>query len=150
MNSTQKVTTLTPLRPLLDSVDVGGWIFTPDLLNGFHSRQAMSGRGPELRLQLAVLEDAIYCYQVGARYPENGKKRNLAKEAETWILAEDDGDVFSFNNICARLGFDKDYVRKGIAGWAERERKEQEILTPMLKKHARHKYRRVCTKTSIR
>ena len=68
---------------------------------------------PEKTLMLAVLEDAIMCFQryAGAR---NGKTRQMFREAEGWILEKDSRWFFSFEQICASLGLEPAYVRHGL------------------------------------
>jgi hypothetical protein len=71
---------------------------------------------PEKKLMLAVLEDAIACYQkyVLAR---DGKGRALFQETEEWILEKQGDWLFSFANVCDTLGFDPDYLREGLLQW---------------------------------
>jgi hypothetical protein len=53
----------------------------------------------EKRLMLAVLQDAVECYQ---KYlvARRGKDKNLFSEAEAWILERDQRSAFSFDNVC--------------------------------------------------
>jgi hypothetical protein len=76
---------------------------------------------PEKTLMLAVLEDAILCFQryAGAR---NGKTRRLFRDAEDWILEKESKWFFSFDQICLSLGFEPGYIRLGLM-------KEKEKLT---------------------
>ena len=78
---------------------------------------------PEKKLMLAVLEDAITCFQkyVSAR---DGKGKVLFQETEEWVLDQGDEWLFSFANVCDTLGFDPDYLRRGLpgAGRAGRDR----------------------------
>jgi hypothetical protein len=73
---------------------------------------------PEKRLMLAVLEDAIACFQkyVLAR---DGKGREMFRDAEEWISAEESEWLFSFDNVCEALGFNPSYVRAGLVRWKE-------------------------------
>src|ERR1044071_7726619 len=75
---------------------------------------------PETRLMVAILEDAIDCFQTNllARGVTNVR---LFNEAATWILAADSDWIFSFDNICEHLGLDPAYVRQGLIGWMEKE-----------------------------
>jgi hypothetical protein len=72
---------------------------------------------PEIKLMLAVLEDAIMCVQ---KYARNGKKRRLFREAEEWLLEEADDWLFSFENICSVLGLDPSYLRHGLLPESEK------------------------------
>jgi hypothetical protein len=73
---------------------------------------------PEKRLMLSVLEDAIACFQkyVLAR---DGKGREMFREAEEWISAEENEWLFSFDSVCEALGFNPAYVRAGLVRWKE-------------------------------
>jgi hypothetical protein len=71
---------------------------------------------PEMRLTLAILEDAINCFQENVM-AESGKRKKLFDEAEAWIL-DDGGDwIFSFQNVCELLGLSPAYVRQGLLRW---------------------------------
>jgi hypothetical protein len=67
----------------------------------------------EKRLMLAVLQDAVECYQ---KYlvARRGKDKNLFSEAEAWILERDQLSAFSFDNVCDSLGLAPNYVRAGL------------------------------------
>ena len=67
----------------------------------------------EKRLMLAVLQDAVECYQ---KYllARRGKDKNLFSEAEAWILERDNRSTFSFDNVCDSLGLAPNYVRAGL------------------------------------
>jgi hypothetical protein len=84
-------------------------------------RQAQSKRG-EYRLLVALLEDAINCFQGNAR-AANMSKQRLFEEAQGWIMggdgdavtqAEDQVRGFSFEYVCAVLGLDAAYLRWGL------------------------------------
>jgi hypothetical protein len=79
-------------------------------------------RGGEERLMLAVLQDAVECFQqhVLARYLW---EKELFQEAENWILAKNTGWLFSFENICETLQLSPDYIRRGLRVWKEAKRK---------------------------
>jgi hypothetical protein len=71
---------------------------------------------PEKRLMLAVLEDGIACFQkyVAAR-DSRGKK--YFQETEEWVLEEPSERLYSFANVCETLGFNADYLRRGLMRW---------------------------------
>ncbi|MFQ5917738.1 MAG: hypothetical protein ACE5I0_08020, partial [Candidatus Binatia bacterium] len=75
---------------------------------------------PEKKLMLAVLEDAVACFQKYGSV-RDGKGRILSSEAEEWILLEHSGDwLFSFDNICEALGLNPKYIREGLLRWRQR------------------------------
>jgi hypothetical protein len=68
----------------------------------------------EGRLMLAILQDAVDCYQRHA-LARNPRHRAEFEEAKQWITSSDSDWVFSFENICNVLGIDPDYIRSGLA-----------------------------------
>ena len=94
-------------------------VFQPDILISAQYLATYRRKlhlNPEQVLMLAVLEDAIICFQdhVAATCK---RKRLLHLEAEQWILDEDRSYLFSFENICESLGFAPTYLRQGLARW---------------------------------
>jgi hypothetical protein len=79
---------------------------------------------PEKRLMLAVLEDAINCFQDNL-FARNRKSRKLFDDAEEWILDRSADRVFSFESICEVLGFSPEYLRQGLLRWKEKKLAKQ-------------------------
>lgn len=112
-------------------------LFQPDILlpaQYLETFRRKANLEQEKELMLAVLEDAIWCFQkyILAR---DSKRRGLFRDAEAWIFEENSDWLFSFENICELWGFNPQYVRQGLARWKERklaERHEAKIyrLTP--------------------
>jgi hypothetical protein len=71
---------------------------------------------PEEKLMLAVLDDAIACFQKYA-FPRDRKGKVLFQEAEKWVQATNSDWPFSFGNVCEILGFAPDYLRQGLGQW---------------------------------
>ena len=78
---------------------------------------------PEKRLMMAILEDAISCFQ---KYllAKDKKGKELFREAEEWIMEEDPDWLFSFDNVCENLELDPDYLRRGLLHWKEMKLRE--------------------------
>jgi hypothetical protein len=76
----------------------------------------------EERLMLAVLQDAVECFQehVLAQYVWEKK---LFQDAEDWIFDKNTDWPFSFENICETLQLNPDYIRRGLLVWKEAKRK---------------------------
>jgi hypothetical protein len=68
----------------------------------------------EGRLMMAILQDAVDCYQRHA-LARNPRHRAEFEEAKAWIGSDESDWVFSFENICNVLGIDPDYIRTGLA-----------------------------------
>jgi hypothetical protein len=67
----------------------------------------------ELALMRAVLDDAIDCYQ--KRFTGSGRRIDrVAREAETWLFSNDERWPFAFVNVCAALGIEPEYLRRGL------------------------------------
>ena len=50
-------------------------------------------------------------------YGATRRQRRLLKETEEWIGSADTGWPFSFENICAALDIEADYLRTGLKRW---------------------------------
>ena len=68
---------------------------------------------PEKRLMLAVLDDAVMCILKYAQ-GRNGREQRLFRQAEHWIMANDEDWPFSFVNVCEALSFDPGYLRSAL------------------------------------
>jgi len=79
---------------------------------------------PERKLMLAVLEDAIACFQ-NFIFARDKKGKLTFRETKEWIFKEHSDRLFSFENICEVLGFDPDYIRQGLMRWKEKELAER-------------------------
>ena len=75
-----------------------------------------SYRESEEKLMLAVLDDAIACFQKYA-FARDRKRKVLFQEAEEWVQATNHDWPFSFANVCEILGFAPDYLRQGLGQW---------------------------------
>jgi hypothetical protein len=73
--------------------------------------------GGERRLIIAVLEDAINCFQKHL-FARDNRGRRLFCEAENWLMSADRELPFAFENICEFLSLDAEYIRKGLCRWA--------------------------------
>lgn len=96
-------------------------MFTPDVLlpDQFFRFAKNIGRGHgEKRLAAAILEDAIHCYQTYLLSTKRREQR-LYIEAEEWLFSDDSSWTFSFVNICAILGHEVAYIRKGLLLWKQ-------------------------------
>jgi hypothetical protein len=68
---------------------------------------------PERELVLALLEDALDCFQKYFDSPRP-KSRRLFAETEAWFFSDDRERPLSFANVCDFLGLDPDYLRRGL------------------------------------
>jgi hypothetical protein len=75
---------------------------------------------PERRLVVAVLEDAVECFQKHIR-ARDIKARQLFRDAEEWIRSQDRSWPFSFENVCDLLQINPEYLRRGLMAWRDRQ-----------------------------
>jgi hypothetical protein len=87
-----------------------------DVADGSCSDYHLSG---EKALMLAVLEDAIRCFQEHLRSPRDNPRR-LSRQAEEWARADDWDWPFSFNNVCDTLGLNPHALRTALFRWKDR------------------------------
>jgi hypothetical protein len=98
-------------------------LFEPDTLvstqylESFHRKTPIE---PEKMLMLAVLEDAINCFQVNGM-AERGQAKKLFDETVDWFLDENDDWIFSFGSVCEILQLNPEYVRGGLLRWKEKQ-----------------------------
>jgi hypothetical protein len=65
---------------------------------------------------LAVLEDAIGCFQNFVYATDNRQKKSFL-EAKEWFNEEESEWIFYFENICDVLRLDPQYLRQGLISW---------------------------------
>jgi hypothetical protein len=93
--------------------------FETDTLSGYQFFKVFkqkSASDPERRLMLAVLSDAIECFQKYAN-AENRRGRTLYANAESWINSRDSSWPYSFEQICDVLDINANYLRIGLVQW---------------------------------
>jgi predicted metal-dependent hydrolase len=86
----------------------------------FAALKRKAANEPERRLVIAVLQDAVDCYQKHFRARDR-RARQLFIDAEQWITSEDRSWPFSFENVCDLLQINAEYLRRGLATWKERQ-----------------------------
>jgi len=99
--------------------DRSGGLFEPDVLlpgQFFSFFRKEAGFDRERRLMLAVLEDAIDCFQKYA-HTNDLRGRQLFLESYEWIMSPDKRWLFSFENICQIVDMNPDYIRQGLSRW---------------------------------
>jgi len=97
-------------------------LFEPDVLlpaQFFAAFRRAGGLERERLLMLAVLEDAVDCYQKHA-HTRDPRGQQIFDEAREWVESDDRSWLFSFENICDTLEINADYVRRGLRMWKER------------------------------
>jgi hypothetical protein len=99
-------------------------ILTPDVLTPvqYYTAPVVS---PYHRLLLAILEDAIRCFQrnFDAR---DGARRILFHETEEWLFDSRGTAFMSCPSVCESLGIDAARLRRYLHNWRLRKRARQE------------------------
>ncbi|MBV8592122.1 MAG: hypothetical protein JO212_19050, partial [Acetobacteraceae bacterium] len=85
----------------------------------FEGRKKSEALDPEKRLMLAVLTDAVRCYQVGFHAQKTSRIRAF-REAEEWLFSAKGYGPFSCENVCYALDITPDYLRKMLRKWRVR------------------------------
>lgn len=96
-------------------------LFQPDTLlpaQYFENFRTKNHLEAEKKLMLAVLEDAVLCFQ-NYLFARDSRGKRIFHEAEEWILETDSDWIFSFESICEVLGLNPQYVRHGLLRWKE-------------------------------
>jgi hypothetical protein len=109
-------------------------VFVPDLLTPtqyFDSKRRDSGDDPLKRLMMAVLQDAIRCYQDGEK-SRSALKRKKFVEVKDWIFDECSQGPFSFAVVCEVLDLVPEYLRLGLARWQNGGKLRLERRSPVL------------------
>jgi hypothetical protein len=99
-----------------DTLELGseaGPILPSQFFEGRNKNDAME---PEKRLMLAVLTDAVHCYQVGCDAQKTSRIRAFM-EAEEWLFNAKGYGPFSFENVCYTLDITPEYFRKMLRKW---------------------------------
>jgi len=79
---------------------------------------------PEKKLMLAILEDAVACFQKYL-FARDSKGKAQFRDTEVWVFQGDDLSVFSFDIVCETLGLDPNYLRRGLAQWQQQRVAQQ-------------------------
>jgi hypothetical protein len=104
-----------------DSLVGDGRLFEPEIIlpaQYFSVLRKSAPEGPESLLVLAMLQDALECFQK-YRFATDENGRELYEDARDWIDSDDRKWPFSYENVCGILKIDPDYVRQRLRRWAD-------------------------------
>ena len=106
-------------------------IFQPDTVlpaQFFLALRQRTGSQGARRLVVAVLEDAVDCFQkyLGAEDRRNCK---LYADAEAWLFSDDNSWPFAFVNVCEALGIQPPFLRRGLLLWRSGQRAQNQPAT---------------------
>ena len=112
--------------------DAGARVFQPDFLLPLQFFTGTRGKGcaeGERRLMLAILEDAVECFQKYLGTKES-RGRLLYSDAEEWLMSDDRSWLFAFENVCEVLGLQPDFIRQGLLDWKAKQLENLLAPTP--------------------
>jgi len=98
-----------------------GPLFQPDTLllaQYFETLRRKANSEPEKNLMLAILEEAVDCFQKYI-FARDAKGKTIFVAAEQWLMEKNGNWIFPFDNVCDALGFNPSYVRQGLMRWKE-------------------------------
>jgi len=99
--------------------DTHAYLLQPDTMlpaQFFSGRRSRGAHDAEHELVVAVLQDAVDCFQKHL-FARERKARQLFVDAETWIMSTDRRWPFSFENVCDLLDIDAGGLRTGLLRW---------------------------------
>ncbi|HAC79644.1 MAG: hypothetical protein P8K76_11955 [Candidatus Binatia bacterium] len=105
-------------------------LFAPDMITPEQHRDQVRPEPtdqPEIRLMLAVMEDAVATFQRYLKEPSRGNEREY-QETRAWLESEDLEWPYSFSNLCEALGMDPQLVREKMLSWETRPEQLQSGL----------------------
>jgi hypothetical protein len=100
-----------------------GNLFVPDVLTPeqfYDSRRDDSSIRPVKKLMMAILEDALRCFQNNAD-AKSGARKRLFNEAEQWLCGEGGTGPFAFETVCETLGIEPQFLRSGLREWRSQQ-----------------------------
>lgn len=91
-----------------------------------HVYQSSFAQTPEMKLVAAVLKDGIDSY-IKYLSAKPRRRRKLINETEEWFLSKDETWLFSFENVCAILKLEPDYIRRALLRYQQEYAKHEEF-----------------------
>jgi hypothetical protein len=70
------------------------------------------------RLMVAILVDALRCFQTKFEARQSARRQEFA-EAQSWIFSDEEYEPFSFRAVCDALQVDSQAIRRGLARWKD-------------------------------
>jgi hypothetical protein len=89
-------------------------------LQFYGARRGTSDADPLRRLMVAMLVDAVRCFQSKFEMRRPGTRQEFA-EVRSWIFSDADDGPFSFRTVCDELEVDPEALRKLLLRWVANE-----------------------------
>jgi len=84
----------------------------------YEARPGAARVEPLRRLMVAVLVDAVRCFQTKSEARNRAGLQEFA-EVRSWIFSNDETGIFAFKSVCDLLKIDPGTVRKWLLRWQE-------------------------------
>ena len=116
-------------------------LFEPDTLLPAQYFAAFAREGGlvrERRLMLAILQDAVECYQKYA-LARDPRGRMLFEDAFEWIESSEREWPFAYENICEVLSLNAEYISRGLSKWRQQRgpsRRAAAKIVPLAERRA--------------
>jgi len=88
-------------------------------LQFYGKRSGAAASEPLRRLMVAMLVDAVRCFQTEFAARQEARRQEFA-EARSWIFSDKENGVFSFKAVCDALEIDPEAMRKALIRWEEK------------------------------
>ena len=88
-------------------------------LQFYGARRGAATIEPLRRLMVAMLVDAVRCFQTKFETRQQARRQEFA-EVRSWIFSDEDNGVFSFKAVCDALEIDPEAIRKELVRWKEK------------------------------
>jgi hypothetical protein len=88
-------------------------------LQFYGKRSEAAESEPMRRLMVAMLVDAVRCFQTKFAARQQARRQEFA-EVRSWIFSDKENGVFSFKVVCEALAIDPQAMRKALIHWEEK------------------------------
>jgi len=85
----------------------------------YSARRGTASVEPLQRLMVAMLVDAVRCFQTKFAARQPARRQEFA-EVRSWLFSDEENGMFSFKAVCDALEVNPEALRKSLVGWEER------------------------------
>jgi len=86
----------------------------------YGGRRGTRSTEPLRRLMVAMLFDAVRCFQTKFESRQPARQQEFA-EVQSWLFSDKDNGPFSFKAVCDGLEIDPQAIRKGLTDWQQQK-----------------------------
>jgi hypothetical protein len=89
-------------------------------LQFYSARREAATSQPLRRLMVAMLFDAVRCFQAKFEARQPARRQEFA-EVRSWVFSDEESGPFSFRAVCDALEIDPKAIRRGLLQWQEKK-----------------------------